>query len=169
MSVAHENSLVPSQDALRLGRHNFAPIILREYDIRGTVGQTLDGADARALGRAFGEMVLGHGTRIAVGRDGRHSSPMLEAALIEGLRDAGAEVERIGIGPTPMLHFAVHCLSTTAGIMVTGSHNPPAQNGFKMVLGSRPVFGEAVRELGRAAARGFPPGGRRNRKGCSRV
>jgi phosphomannomutase len=135
--------------------HQFDPSILREYDIRGTVGTTLGEADARALGRAFGQRVLGHGTRIAVGRDGRHSSPMLEAALVEGLCEAGAEVERIGVGPTPMLYFAVHCLGTTAGIMVTGSHNPPDQNGFKMVLGARPVFGEAIRALGRAAAQGL--------------
>lgn len=132
--------------------HHFDPSILREYDIRGTVGATLSEADARALGRAFGQKVLVHGTRIAVGRDGRHSSPMLEAALVEGLREAGADIERVGLGPTPMLYFAVHCLGTTAGIMVTGSHNPPDQNGFKMVLGARPVFGEAIRALGRAAA-----------------
>jgi phosphomannomutase len=160
--TAIEESLVTRDHApARSGAppHRFDPSILREYDIRGTVGATLHEADARALGRAFGEMALTHGTRIAVGRDGRHSSPALEAALVEGLLGAGAEVERIGTGPTPMLYFAVHCLGTTAGIMVTGSHNPPDQNGFKMVLGSRPVFGEAIRELGRAAARGFPPPG----------
>jgi len=134
--------------------HHFDPSILREYDIRGIVGTTLYEADARALGRAFGQMVLAHGKRIAVGRDGRHSSPMLEAALVKGLHEAGAEVERIGLGPTPMLYFAVHSLGTSAGIMVTGSHNPPNQNGFKMVLGAYPVFGDAIRALGHAAAQG---------------
>jgi phosphomannomutase len=135
--------------------HLFAPNILREYDIRGTVGTTLGLEDAYAVGRVFAAAVSPHGTSVAVGRDGRLSSPTLEAALVAGLVDAGMAVERIGIGPTPMLYFAVHHLHSTAGIMVTGSHNPPDQNGFKMVIGAQPFYGPAIRALGDAAAKGF--------------
>jgi phosphomannomutase len=147
------------QDAFGKGLpgHLLDPTLLREYDIRGIVGETLNEADARAIGRAFGEIVAAHGQRIAVGRDGRLSSPMLERALVEGMLDAGHAVESIGIGPTPMLYFAVHHLGTAAGIMVTGSHNPPDHNGFKMVIGSQPVYGAAIEELGRIAARTAPP------------
>ncbi len=147
------------QEAFRTaeGAHLFDPSLLREYDIRGTYGDTLRETDARAIGRAFGKMVLPRGNRIALCRDGRLSSPSLEAALVEGLLDSGVDVERIGVGPTPMLYFAVHHLAATAGIMVTGSHNPPDQNGFKMVIGAQPVFGAKLQELGRIAARGFGP------------
>jgi phosphomannomutase len=137
--------------------HLFAPNILREYDIRGTVGATLGPQDAYALGRVFGAAVSPQGSSLAVGRDGRLSSPTLEAALVAGLVDAGMAVDCIGIGPTPMLYFAVHHLHSTAGIMVTGSHNPPDQNGFKMVIGAQPFYGSAIRALGDAAAQGFPP------------
>jgi phosphomannomutase len=142
------------------GRHIFHPSLLREYDIRGVVGETLHNADARAIGRGFAELLVSaRGTRVVVARDGRHSSPDLEATLIDGLLDSGMIVERIGLGPTPMLYFAVHHLGATAGIMVTGSHNPPDQNGFKMVRGSSPVFGAELQKLGAIVARGFPPVG----------
>ena len=82
--------------------HVFHPTTLREYDIRGVVGRTLDEADARAIGRGFGTRVRRNGgTRVAVGYDGRLSSPPLEAALVEGLRAAGCDAVRIGLGPTP--------------------------------------------------------------------
>ncbi len=136
-------------------RHDFDPTILREYDIRGIVGDTLHPADARAIGRAFGSMVRGEGgRRVAVGRDGRLSSPELAAALAEGLRAAGVDVVDIGMGPTPMLYFAVHHLETDGGIQVTGSHNPPDYNGFKMMLGRASFFGERIQELGALAAAG---------------
>ena len=128
--------------------HVFHPTLLREYDIRGIVGDTLNEADARAIGLAFGHMAGRDGVRqVAVGYDGRHSSPALEAALVEGLLDAGMNVVRIGIGPTPMLYFAGRHIPAEAGVMVTGSHNPPDHNGFKLVLRHRPVFGERLREL----------------------
>ena len=135
--------------------HSFDPTILREYDIRGVVGRTLHGDDARALGRAFGSRMRASGARlVAVGYDGRLSSPELAAALVDGLTASGVDVVRIGRGPTPMLYFATHHLPTDAGVMVTGSHNPPDHNGFKMTLGEGSVYGEAIQELGRIAEKG---------------
>jgi len=138
--------------------HAFHPTILREYDIRGIVGETLSAADAKALGRAFAAMTAAKSgkaaPRIAVGRDGRLSSPELEAALVAGIRAAGATAVRIGQGPTPMLYYAAFELPVEAGIMVTGSHNPPTHNGFKMTIGGKPVYGDMIRELGRSAAAG---------------
>ncbi|HVO02619.1 MAG TPA: phosphomannomutase/phosphoglucomutase [Candidatus Cybelea sp.] len=135
--------------------HPFHPTILREYDIRGIVGETLSAADAKALGRAFatfaGRQRGKAAPRIAVGRDGRLSSPELEAALTAGIRATGATAVRIGVGPTPMLYFAAAELPVDAGIMVTGSHNPPTHNGFKMTVGGKPVYGGMIREIGRLA------------------
>ncbi|MDD3370248.1 MAG: phosphomannomutase/phosphoglucomutase [Alphaproteobacteria bacterium] len=133
--------------------HSFDPTIVREYDIRGTVGKNLNEVDALALGSAFGTKVIrAGGKRVVVGYDGRTHSPMLEAALVQGLVSTGIIVVRIGLGPTPMLYFAANYLSADAGIMVTGSHNPPDQNGFKMLLakhlpGGGPVYGEAIKDL----------------------
>ena len=133
--------------------HQFHPTSLREYDVRGIVGQTLSAEDARALGRGFGTRVRrAGGTRVAVGYDGRLSSPMLEAALVEGLAAAGCTVLRVGLGPTPMLYFAVHALEADGGVMVTGSHNPPDYNGFKMMLGHGPFYGADILGLGAMAA-----------------
>ena len=141
--------------------HRFDPSFLREYDARGVVGRTLGEDDARALGRAFATVVSrSGGRRIAVGRDGRLSSPPLEAALVEGVRAAGVDVVRIGMGPTPMLYFAVHDLDLDGGIMVTGSHNPPDYNGFKMMLGKAAFFGDEIRALGMMAAAGDFASGR---------
>ena len=140
--------------------HRFDPTILREYDIRGVIGDTLHEADARAIGRSFA-VVLGEagGKTIAIGRDGRLSSPAIEKALVEGLTEAGINVVRIGLGPTPMLYFAVNTLDVDAGIMVTGSHNPPTHNGFKMMLGKKPFFAGDIQRLGKIAAEGkFPQG-----------
>jgi phosphomannomutase len=135
--------------------HRFDPTILREYDIRGLVGKTLFPADARALGRAYGaELRRAGGRSVAVGYDGRLSSPEMEAALVEGLAASGLEVRRIGLGPTPMLYFAVFHLPADGGVMVTGSHNPPDYNGFKMMLGHASVHGQAIRRLGEIAAAG---------------
>ena len=132
--------------------HRFDPTILREYDIRGIVGETLHAEDARALGRALATMMRRSGGRlVAVGYDGRLSSPDLAAALVDGLAASGADVVRIGLGPTPMLYFASHHLPTDAAVMVTGSHNPPDYNGFKMTLGHGSVYGEAIQTLGRVA------------------
>src|SRR5438105_15215096 len=132
--------------------HRFDPSILREYDIRGVVGKTLFAADAHALGRAFATTVAqAGGMKVAVGYDGRLTSPELEAALVDGLAEGGVDVVRTGRGPTPMLYFAAATLGVDGGIMVTGSHNPPDHNGFKLVLGGKPFYGEAIQELGRLA------------------
>jgi phosphomannomutase len=135
--------------------HRFDPTILREYDVRGVVGETLSSEDAYALGRAFGTVVVRRGgAAVALGYDGRLSSPELEAATRRGLADCGLTVRRVGRGPTPMLYFATHSLPVEAGVMITGSHNPPDHNGFKMVLGKAPFFGAEIQELGRLAAAG---------------
>jgi phosphomannomutase len=135
--------------------HVFHPTMLREYDIRGVIGQTLGEDDARAIGRSFGTIVKrGGGSRVAVGYDGRDSSPRLEAALVEGLNAAGVDAVRVGLGPTPMLYYAEAVLDVHGGIMITGSHNPPDYNGFKMVLRRGPFFGADIQALGRMAAAG---------------
>ncbi len=135
--------------------HQFHPTVLREYDIRGIVGQTLTAADARAVGRAFGTMIAGRGgSTICVGYDGRLSSPELELAMVEGLAATGLAVERIGLGPTSMLYFAVKHRGAAAGVMITGSHNPPEYNGIKMVAAEGPVYGDQIQEIGRIAAAG---------------
>ena len=140
--------------------HRFDPTVLREYDIRGIVGRTLNTADAFALGRCFGSIVARTGgTTVAVGYDGRVSSPVLEPHLVAGLKASGLEVLRIGRGPTPMLYYAATTLKTAGGIMLTGSHNPPDYNGFKMMLHGKPFFGAQITEIGRMAASGdvVPP------------
>jgi phosphomannomutase len=135
--------------------HRFDPTTLREYDIRGTVGRTLSEADAFAIGRCFGTLVSRRGGHtVAVGYDGRLSSPALEAALVDGLMRSGMEAIRIGRGPTPMLYYTGTKQATDGAVMVTGSHNPPEYNGFKMVLGGKPFFGTDIRDLGAMAAAG---------------
>ncbi|HYD37642.1 MAG TPA: phosphomannomutase/phosphoglucomutase [Allosphingosinicella sp.] len=135
--------------------HRLHPTSLREYDIRGIYGETLAEEDARAVGRTFGTLVRRDGgSRVAVGRDGRESSPALEAALLDGLTASGVDVVRIGLGPTPMLYFAEAELPVDGGIMITGSHNPGHYNGFKMVLRHGAFFGADIQRLGRMAESG---------------
>ncbi len=135
--------------------HVFDPTTLREYDIRGVIGKTLGEADAHAIGRGFATRVrAAGGTRVAVGYDGRHSSPALAAAVVAGLNASGVDAVEIGLGPTPMLYFAVHELDCDGGVMITGSHNPPDYNGFKMMLGHGPFYGDDIAGLGTMASRG---------------
>ncbi|PTQ11010.1 phosphomannomutase [Sphingomonas oleivorans] len=135
--------------------HRFDPTSLREYDIRGIVGKTLGPEDAYAIGRGFATHVRrAGGTRVAVGYDGRISSPMLEAALVDGLTKGGVDVIRIGLGPTPMLYYAEATLEVDGGIQITGSHNPADYNGFKMVLQHKPFFGEDIQSIGKLAETG---------------
>jgi phosphomannomutase len=132
--------------------HRFDPTILREYDIRGIVGDTLSTADARAIGRAYAVTLKAKGgRRVAVGYDGRLSSPDLAAALVDGVVGEGADVVCIGRGPTPMLYYAAATLGVDGGIMVTGSHNPPEYNGFKFVLGGKAFYGAAIQALAETA------------------
>ena len=135
--------------------HQFNPTILREYDIRGIVGDTLTEADAYALGRTYAAIAREEGARrLAVGRDGRSHSGMLEAALVRGLTEGGVDVVIIGMGPSPMLYFATYYLDVDGGIQVTGSHNPADYNGFKLLLKGRSVFGAEIQEIGKRAAAG---------------
>ena len=139
--------------------HEFHGTVLREYDIRGIIGETLQPEDAFALGRCFGSIVMRAngdkaGTKVAVGYDGRLSSPDLEPQLVAGLRACGLEVLRIGLVATPMLYFASHALAAEGAVMVTGSHNPPNYNGFKMMLGQKPFYGPQIQEIGRMARDG---------------
>lgn len=136
--------------------HAFHPTILREYDIRGIIGETLSADDARAIGRSFGSMLRRAGGKtVAVGYDGRVSSPVLEHALVEGLTASGCDAVRIGMGPTPMLYYAeASSGEVDGGIQITGSHNPANYNGFKMVFQGRPFFGRDIQDLGVVAAEG---------------
>lgn len=135
--------------------HRFHPSLLRDYDIRGTVGKTLDAADAWAVGRSFGTIIRrAGGSRVAVGYDGRLSSPMLESALVEGVAQSGVDVLRIGLGPTPMLYHAEAVCDVDGAVQVTGSHNPRDDNGFKLVLRHAPFFGADITLLGEIAAAG---------------
>ncbi len=141
--------------------HQFHPTVLREYDIRGIIGETLGPDDARAIGRGFGTLLrrdldgVVDRPMVAVGYDGRVSSPMLEHALIEGLTASGCDVRRIGMGATPMLYYAeASAEEVHGGIQITGSHNPANYNGFKMVFRGRPFFGADIQTLGVMAAEG---------------
>jgi phosphomannomutase/phosphoglucomutase len=120
------------------------PRSFREYDIRGVAERDLDDATVRALGTALGKRVAG--ATIVVGRDPRVHSPRLFAALTDGIR-VHADVIDIGIVPTPVLYFAAHHLTPAASVMITGSHNPPEDNGFKLMLGSETLHGPAIAEL----------------------
>lgn len=136
--------------------HKFHPSILRAYDIRGIVDKTINVTDAYFIGRSFGTYVARNakGKRICIGFDGRLSSPSLEEAVVEGLVATGADVIRVGRGPTPMLYFAVKCLKADAGIMITGSHNPASHNGCKMMLDKLPLKDVEIQLLGKMAESG---------------
>ena len=123
--------------------------IFKAYDIRGVIDSTLDAGVARSIGQAFGKAALAKGERkVVIGRDGRLSGPALAAALAEGLQAAGVDVVDLGMVATPMVYFATNVLEgTRSGIMVTGSHNPPDYNGFKMVLAGEAIYGDAITGL----------------------
>ena len=124
------------------------PVIFREYDIRGTVGTELTPEFARILGRAYGTLAQENKmNRIGVGHDCRLSSPEYAQALAEGLADEGLDVVLTGMGPTPQLYFAVFAQDLGGGIQVTGSHNPPDMNGFKILLGKQTLSGSDIQDL----------------------
>ena len=134
-----------------------SPSIFKAYDIRGTVPSTVNEGMAHALGLAFGAAALRAGERtVAVGRDGRLSGPALSTALVRGLIAAGVDVIDIGRATTPMLYFAASTLCAS-GIQVTGSHNPRDDNGFKMVLAGRAIYGQEIQDLRRAMEQGATP------------
>jgi phosphomannomutase/phosphoglucomutase len=122
--------------------------VFKAYDIRGTVPEEIDARFAHSLGMAAGTQAREQGARsIVVGRDGRLSSVELAAALQAGLRSAGMHVIDIGMATTPLVYFATRLMDTGAGIAVTGSHNPPAHNGFKIVLDGASLYGEGITAL----------------------
>ena len=134
--------------------------IFRAYDIRGIVGSTLTEGVAELLGRALGSEVLGRGLHtMIVARDGRLSGPSLSTALIRGLLATGCDVIDVGAVPTPVLYFATYQLNTGCGVMVTGSHNPPDYNGFKMMIAGETLAEENIQRLyERIAASRFSSG-----------
>ena len=124
--------------------------IFREYDIRGIVGTEITEPFAKSLGLAFGEIISSRGgDSVTVGYDGRLSSPNIESSLVIGLIQSGIHVVRIGCVPTPEVYFADIKLNTDGAIMVTGSHNPPNYNGFKLVLDHKPFFADDIQNLHR--------------------
>ena len=127
----------------------FDPEILREYDIRGIVNKNITENTAYTIGRVFGYVVNEKlaSNNIALGYDGRLTSPKLHEALSLGLIDSGAHVKSIGVCPTPMLYFADYYLNTDAAIMITGSHNPSEYNGFKMVVNKQSFFSENIQKF----------------------
>jgi len=134
------------------------PGIFRAYDVRGVVGKTLNRQVARLLGQAIGAVMREQGLgEIVVGRDGRLSGPELAGALADGLRAAGIDVIDVGAVPTPVVYFAAYHFNTGCGVAVTGSHNPPDYNGFKIVLGGQTLAEEAIQDLYRRIAQGALP------------
>jgi phosphomannomutase/phosphoglucomutase len=136
--------------------------IFRQYDIRGVVGDDLTEEAARALGGAYAALLRerGVGGEVAVGRDNRPSGTALRNALVEGMTDAGVSVVDIGVVPTPLLYWSLHHLGVVGGIQITGSHNPPEYNGFKLCLGTESLHGEDIQHLLELIRTGAAPGGR---------
>src|SRR5438270_4658457 len=141
--------------------------IFRQYDIRGIVGKDLTVDAARAIGAAYAAYLADHGTRgsVVVSRDNRPSGAMLRDALVEGITTSGMDVIDIGVVPTPLNYWALHHVESVGGIQITGSHNPPEYNGFKLSLGTGSMHGEDIQHLyaltqksavnaGRAATKG---------------
>src|SRR5690349_11825179 len=141
-----------------------APGIFRQYDIRGIVGRDLTIEAARAIGGAYAAYLRQHQGAgrdrigaIAVGRDNRPSGPELRDALVDGLTNAGADVVDIGVVPTPLNYWALHHLDVVGGIQITGSHNPPEYNGFKISVGKGSMHGEEIQRLYQIVRSGTVP------------
>lgn len=135
--------------------HTFDSSILREYDIRGTVGDTLTDIDCYFVGRAFGTILKRRGGQtVVVGFDGRSSSPLFARQVIKGLNECGINATSVGLGPTPMTYFAMKTHKFDAAMMITGSHSPLAYNGIKIAYLNEPFYGAMVQEIGSIAAAG---------------
>lgn len=142
----NDGAVPPQETSVR--RASWNPQIFREYDIRGEVERDFTPEVLDRLSRAVGTYFRRQGCRdVAVGRDVRPSSPRLRDALISGLQATGLEVCDLGVVPTPALYYAILALPTAAGVMITGSHNPPEYNGIKLQVGQQPVFGSALQEI----------------------
>lgn len=134
--MLEENALIPH------------PSIFRAYDIRGIVGDTLTEESVFLIGKGFGSLVLEQGeTKVAIARDGRTSGPVLSKVLAQGILSVGCDVIDIGMVPTPLLYYATHTFDQHAGIMVTGSHNPPQYNGLKIVLNGTTMVEHQIQDL----------------------
>ena len=131
------------------------PAIFRAYDVRGVVGKSLTPTVAKLLGQSIGTVMREKGLReIVVGRDGRLSGPELAGALADGLRLTGVDVIDIGAVPTPVVYYAAYRFNTGCGVAVTGSHNPPDYNGFKIVVGGETLSEGAIQDLYQRIATG---------------
>ncbi len=145
----------------------FPASVFKAYDIRGTVPDLIDATFARSLGVALAARAREQGVQtLVVGRDGRLSSDMLSLALQEGMLEGGVDTLDIGMVPTPLVYFAANIMQTGSGVAITGSHNPPKYNGFKMMMGGRALYGDDVQQLaqtmnGQAPAPAPEPGTRR--------
>jgi len=140
---------------------NLSREIFRQYDVRGIVGRDLTAGTAYTLGRAYAAYLAnrGHSGPVAIGRDNRPSGDELRDALVRGLTESGLDVIDIGQVPTPLLYWSLNHLAVAGGIQVTGSHNPPEYNGFKLSLGTASIHGEEIQEIYRLAVAGkFPAG-----------
>src|SRR3972149_7555331 len=139
------------------------PQIFREYDIRGVVDKDLTPDVVRRLGQGFGTYMASKGyLELVVGRDGRLSSKAFAEAVTEGLLSTGFHVVNIGICPTPAYYFSIFHLNKNGGMIVTGSHNPPDFNGFKVSVGKSTIFGEDIQKLRRLVEKGEFTVGRGN-------
>ena len=136
------------------------PTVFREYDIRGAADRDLGDMFVRELGRSIGSHLAENGARrITLGRDCRLHSPRLHAALRLGLMQTPVDVVDVGVVPTPLMYFSVFHLDVDGGIQITGSHNPPQDNGFKIMRGKSTIFGDEIRRLGdRMQRAGYVPG-----------
>jgi len=122
--------------------------IFREYDVRGIYGKDLTLEAAELIGRGFGTYAKGKGVKkITLGRDVRLSSNALHDSIIKGLIEAGMEIIDVGVCPTPLLYFSIHHLKADGGVMITGSHNPPEFNGFKLAIGKETIYGDKIQEV----------------------
>ena len=135
--------------------HTFNKTILREYDIRGIVGKDLNLIDALYLGKSFATLLRRNKYKnVVIGYDGRHSSLKIHKELIKGLLSQGIEVFKIGLVPTPLLYFSMYSKKLDSGIMITGSHNPPNYNGFKMLLKNKSIVGKDILDIAKISSKG---------------
>jgi phosphomannomutase / phosphoglucomutase len=136
--------------------------IFRQYDVRGIVGRDLTADTAYALGRAYAAYLKSRNVSgsVAIGRDNRPSGSELRDALVRGLTECGLNVVDVGQVPTPLLYWALNHVDVVGGIQVTGSHNPPEYNGFKLSLGTESIHGDEIQELYKLAVAGTFPSGK---------
>jgi len=135
--------------------HTFNKTILREYDIRGIFEKDLNLIDALFLGKSFATLLKKKKLKnVVIGYDGRISSLKIEKELVKGLLSKGIKVYKIGLVPTPLLYFSMYSRKLDSGIMITGSHNPPSYNGFKMLLKNKNIFGKDILDIAKISSKG---------------